>query len=163
VLALPVVALPALLLFVTVASPDVAAPVTPLFTVVVLSLLVVEELPLGSLLVGALVVSVGSLLELSGVSVGVVACVPELVSDVEVVVSVVAGFCAAVEPVALEVTVGSLPLSVVWVVVLEGSLDELSLNANVLAGCILAASNNPPMIAPVTRCFFVVFIIVYIP
>lgn len=93
----------------------------------------------------------------------------------EVVAAVTALFVVwdAVEPLALgpvDVVVVSVGVTVegspevvlgVWVDAPDGAsgVEVLLSNANVFAECIVAASNNPPLTAPATRCFFLVLII----
>lgn len=174
-LASPVVALPPLLRSFTVASPVLAVLLTLLFAVV----LFVNAVFVGSLLwvVGCWLppAVLGSGVDVEGATVDEV---PELTP------ALVFAVCVAVDPPAVAsvpevgLVVGSVvdvPLDVDGLpVAVEGDCcdvlvvpvpldDEVSLSANELPVCVVAASNSPPIIVPAMRCrFFLVLISKYL-
>jgi hypothetical protein len=96
------------------------------------------------------------------------------VVDADEASTVLSVLCVAVDPPAagsdgsLPGSAGVVEGSAVSVLVVGGVVSDdvsvvvgVSLNAKVFAECIVAASNNPPITAPATRCFFVVLIILF--
>ena len=79
---------------------------------------------------------------------------PELILFVDVTAAALESDCVAVEPPATAPSTGVVVGLVLEVgVSVDGAsvVDEVSLNANVLSDCIVAASNIPPIIVPTTR------------